>query len=114
VLLIVLTVLIGDSEVIVADMIDVVGVEVKLVMLLKSSCSESLKKTEIDVMKMAETIKKSFIYSELGEQEKIGEDWRRNCLHEDWKGLLVALKLRTIESFLFGGVEYDDPLLIKE
>jgi hypothetical protein len=67
VFLIVLTVVIGDSEDIVADMIDVVGVEWKLVMLLKSSCSESLKKTEIDVMKMAETMKKSFIYSELGE-----------------------------------------------
>jgi hypothetical protein len=46
--------------------------------------------------------------------EKIGEDWRRNCLHEDWKGLLVDLKLHIVESFLFGGVEYDDPLLIKE
>jgi hypothetical protein len=67
VFLIVLTVVMEDSEDIVADMIDVVGVEVKLVMLLKSSCRESLKKTEIDVMKMAETMKKSFIYSELGE-----------------------------------------------
>jgi hypothetical protein len=67
VFLIVLTVLIEDSEDIVADRIGVVGVEVKLVMLSKSSCSESLKKTEIDVMKMAETMKKSFIYSELGE-----------------------------------------------
>jgi hypothetical protein len=67
VFLIVLTVVIEDSEDIVADMIDVVGVELKLVMLLKSSCSESLKKTEIDVMKMAEMMKKSFIYSELGE-----------------------------------------------
>lgn len=65
--LIVLTVVIGDSEDIVADMSDVVGVEVKLVMLLKSSCNESLKKTEIDVMKMADTTKRSFIYSELGE-----------------------------------------------
>jgi hypothetical protein len=59
-------VLIGDSEDIVADMIGYVGVEWKLVMLLKGPCSESLKKTEIDVMKMAETMKKSFIYSELG------------------------------------------------
>ena len=65
--LIVLTVVIEDSEDIVADMIDVVCVELKLVMLQKSSCSESLEKTEIDVMKMAEMMKKSFIYSELGE-----------------------------------------------
>jgi hypothetical protein len=57
---------------------------VKLAKLLKNSRNGVLKRIEIDAMRMAVTMKRSFIYRSEMEDEKVEGDWRRGKNYYIW------------------------------